>query len=143
MWQQPREGLLYHPCRPGEIDKESLLAQVRRLIKPMAVTVLEAKGYLSTILRDEAGITLQLVAADYDVDINHELDAMRVHRSRVNLLTHIAPAGVDGVISLKAAAAPIVYTPFSKGTSTVAMDGDRCTVTLPEGCAYALLRFPL
>lgn len=143
VWQKPREGLLYHPCRPGEIDKESLLAQVRRLIKPLAVTVLEAKGYLSTILRDEAGITLQLVAADYDVDINHELDAMRVHRSRVNLLAHIAPAGVDGVISLKAAAAPTVYTPFSKGTSTVAMDGDRCTVTFPEGCAYALLRFPL
>lgn len=140
-WQQPRAGLLYHPCRPEDIDRESLLAQVRKLIKPMAVTVLEAKGYLTTMLQDETGITLQLVAEDYDVDINHELDAMRVHRSRVNLLTDITPVGVDGEICVEANTSPIVYTPFNGESARISGDGRHCHITLPENCGYALLRF--
>lgn len=143
VWQQPREGLLYHPARPGDMDKNSLLEQVKQFLRPMPVTVLEARGYLSTMLRDEAGITLQLVAEDYDVDIDHELDAIRVHRSRVNLLTDIAPAGVDRAICVETDVAPTVYTPFSGEAAQVSMDGNRCHITLPENCAYALLRFPL
>jgi len=142
-WQQPREGLLYHPFRPKDIDKESLLDQVRKLIKSMPVTVLEAKGYLTTMLQDETGITLQLVAEDYDVDIDHELDAMRVHRSRVNLLTDISPAGVDEKILVEATTLPTVYTPFNEESAQVSGDGSRCQIVLPKNCAYALLRFPL
>lgn len=141
-WQQPREGLLYHPFRPKDIDKESLLDQVRKLIKPMPVTVLAAKGYLTTMLRDETGITLQLVAEDYDVDIDHKLDAMRVHRSRVNLLTDITPAGVDEKILVEATTLPTVYTPFNEESAQVSGDGSRCQIVLPKNCAYALLRFP-
>lgn len=39
------------------------------------------------------GFVVQLLAEDYDADINHELDAIRTHRSRVNLLTTITPIG--------------------------------------------------
>ena len=143
MWQQPRENLLYHPRRPGDLDPDSFLSQVKRFIKPMPVTVLEAKGYLTTMLRDEEGITLQLVAEDYDVDIDHKLDEMRFHRSRVNLLTDITPAGVDGHLCLKTDIAPRVYTPFNEETPKVSMDGNLCQITLPPNCAYAVLRFPM
>ena len=142
VWQQPREGLLYHPQRPGDMDPDSLAEAVRRFIKPMPVTVLEAKGYLTTMLRDEKGISLQLVAEDYHVDIDHKLDEMRFHRSRVNLLTDIAPAGVDGNIRVQTDIVPTVYTPFSEGTAKVSVKDGGCHITLPQNCAYALLRFP-
>ncbi len=138
-WQQPRKGLYYTPARPK--DATGLLELVAQFAKPLPVQLQKAEGYLSTVMEDAKGYTLQLVAADYDVDINHELDEMRVHRSRVNLLTTIEPTGVDGEIVVKTRQPPVVYTPFHETSATVAQDGEHCTVKLPEGCYYALLRF--
>jgi hypothetical protein len=98
-WQQPRPGLYYTPARPREA--EGLLALVQRFMRPMPIRLLQAEGFLTTVMEDEAGYTLQLVAADYDVDIDHKLDEMRVHRSRVNLITKIGPLGTDGQILVR------------------------------------------
>lgn len=141
VWQQVREGLFYHPLRPRDMDRDSLLELVERFIRPMPVKVVRSKGYLSTMLRDETGITLQFVAEDYDVDIDHQLDEMRVHRSRVNLLTDIAPAGVDGVLCLQTEKIPTVYTPFNKKAVRTTMENGNCTITVPADCSYVLLRF--
>ena len=75
------------------------------------------------------------------MDIDHELDAMRTHRSRVNLLTTIEPAGVDGIIKVKSNQIPAVYTPFDEQQATVTVQGEDCTIKLPKGCCYAILRF--
>jgi hypothetical protein len=138
-WQQPRPGLYYTPARPQEA--EGLLELVRRFMKPMPIRLLQANGFLTTVMEDEAGYTLQLVAADYDVDINHELDEMRNHRSRVNLITKIEPLGTNHELMLQTGTAPTVYTPFCKGAAKVTMADGFCRITLPLGCAYALLRF--
>ena len=140
-WQQPRKGLFYNPRRPHETDAAGLLALVAQFAKTMPIGVEKAKGYLCTVMEDEIGYSLQLVAEDYDVDIDHQLDSIRVHRSRVNLITHIAPAGVDGEILLRTHKAPQVYTPFCEGNARVTMAGENCRVELPAHCAYALLRF--
>ena len=92
-WQQPAEGLFYHPHRWGEINAERVLELVRTYAKPMPINVTQAKGYFSTVRQDDSGFVVQLLAEDYDADINHELDAIRTHRSRVNLLTTITPIG--------------------------------------------------
>ena len=139
IWQQPGKNLYYNPRRPRDVG--GLLELVRRFAAPMPIRVEKAEGYLCTVMEDENGYTLQLVAEDYDVDIDHKLDEMRVHRSRVNLITHIAPAGVDGEILVRTGKAPRVYTPFCGESAGVCMDGDVCRVTLPGDCAYALLRF--
>ena len=138
-WQNPEPGLFYSPARPE--NAEGLLELVERFMRPMPVKLLQSKGFLASTMEDETGYSLQLVAADYDVDINHELDEMRNHRSRVNLITKIAPAGTDGEILVRTEAAPTVYTPFCEGVAQVAMEGGICRVTLPDGCCYALLRF--
>ncbi len=140
VWQQPREGLLYLPQRPRDAEKVGLLEQVRKFMTPMPINILRAKGYLTTMLEDDDGITLQFVAEDHDVDIDHHLDAIRVHRSRVNLITSISPAGVDGVLVLETDKAPTVYTPFNEEPVQVTMESGLCTVTVPTSCSYVLLR---
>lgn len=141
-WQTPEKGLYYHPHRLGDSNQEKLLELVKRFMKPMPICVTAAKGYLCTMLEDKDGITVQLLAEDYDVDINHELDERRNHRSRVNLLTRIAPAGVDGHITVKTASQPVVYTPFNSESAVISMAEGSCSITLPENCCYAILRFP-
>lgn len=138
-WQNPRAGLYYTPARPR--DAQGLLELVERFMRPMPVQLLQSKGFLASTMEDEGGYSVQLVAADYDVDIDHELDAMRVHRSRVNLVTKIEPLGTDGVILVRTDALPTVYTPFCEGEAEVTAEGGICRIQLPAGCGYALLRF--
>jgi len=140
VWTQPREGLYYHPQRIcQEANNAKLLELCRRYMRPMPVKLLRAEGYLSTMYKTEDQITLHLLAEDYDVDIDHALDSIRFHRSRVNLVTKADPIGIDGVLQLETKVAPTVYTPFNKEAASVRMEGDQCTVILPEKCPYALL----
>ena len=82
-----------------------------------------------------------MFAEDYDVDINHELDSIRTHRSRVNLLTTIKPIGITRTLRFKTNKTPTVYTPFNKEKAVAERDGDNVTVRLPEDCSYVILSF--
>ena len=141
-WQEPREGLYYHPQRLGDQNQEEVLALVRRFMRPMPVQITYSQGYLCTTAEDDTGITLQLLAADYDVDIDHKLDAMRTHRSRVNLLTAITPIGIDRNVELHATGKLQVYTPFNQEAAEVTATRNGYRITLPENCSYAVCYFP-
>lgn len=141
VWQQPARGIFYHPHRLGDTNRLHLLDLVRSMVRPMPVTVTRATGYLSAMRRDGDAIVLQLLAEDYDVDIDHSLDSIRTHRSRVNLLTDIAPAGVDGDIRIQTDKIPTVYTPFNQEDATVTQENGTWHIQLPENCSYALLCF--
>lgn len=137
VWQQPREGLFYNPHRaPAE-----LLTLTEDFALPMPVTVKKATGFLCTMFQNEAGLTAHFLAEDYDTDIDHELDAMRFHRSRVNFINKVAPVGTEGIWEVDADAAPTVYTPFQSQGARVETQGSLHRITLPEGCAYAILNF--
>ena len=107
----------------------------------MPIKILDSKGYLVTMFESDDAITVHLLAEDYDTDIDHKLDEMRFHRSRVNFVNKVEPIGVDGVICLRAATAPTVYTPFSSEASSVTEKNGIYTVRLPEKTAYAILQF--
>ena len=95
-----------------------------------------------TAFRGEDGITLQMLAEDYDTDIDHHLDEIRYHRSRVNYVNKVVPIGVSREVTLLTEKMPTVYTPFDPEETTVSMGDGTCTLTLPENCAYAILHFP-
>jgi len=141
VWQNPRPGLYYHPHCLCKENQDEFMRLVQLFAKNMPIKILRAEGYLCTMLQDEKGVTVQLLPEDFNVDIDHELDARRTHRSRVNLITDITPAGVDRIIQLETSLCPKVYTPFDRKEATVTMGKDSCTVTLPKDCCYALLRF--
>lgn len=136
-WQTPREGLFYHPHR----QPEDLISMCRQFTKPLPVTLLSAKGYLCSTFEADDQFTVHFLAEDYDTDIDHELDQMRFHRSRVNFINKVVPIGIDGVLQLRTAATPKVYTPFCQEPATVTRDGSICTITLPQNCSYAIVQF--
>jgi len=140
-WQEPEEGIFYNPCRLDKSNEERLVALCREYGNKMPIKVTEAKGYLSTTLENKDRTVIQFIAEDFDVDIDHKLDSIRNHRTRVNLLTKIAPIGIDGVIRLESSVLPQVYTPFCDGESKIELDNGICTVTLPDKCSYAILSF--
>lgn len=137
IWSNPRKGMRYHPSRcPGDLTK-----QAESYAKPLPVQLLRAKGYLCTMFESDDALTLHFLSEDYDTDIDHELDEMRFHRSRVNFINKVMPIGIDGILELKTEMKPQVFTPFSQAATQITQQADRCTVTLPENCAYAILRF--
>lgn len=85
---------------------------------------------------------VHFLAEDYDVDIDHELDSIRFHRSRVNLVTKVEPIGIDGVIWLRTNELPEVYTPFNIEEACVSFENGVCCVRLPDKCAYAIMKIP-
>ena len=107
----------------------------------MPIEITSSEGYLITVFEDDAGITVHLLAEDYDTDIDHELDEMRFHRSRVNYVNKVEPIGVSRTVRLRATVAPTVYTPFREAETEIRRDGDETVLTLPEGTAYAILHF--
>lgn len=117
VWTEPLPGLYYRPHRIGKTNQARVLELCRKYMKDMPVKVLESKGYLSTMQVSDERNVLHFLAADYDVDINHELDKIRYHRSRVNLLTKIEPIGVDGKLTFEADRMPEVFLPFTEGGS--------------------------
>ena len=141
-WSEPRPGLLCNPHRisDGRVT-ERLLEFCRKYCKALPVKVLQAKGYLSAVYETEEQITVHFLSEDYDVDIDHELDAIRFHRSRVNYITKVEPIGIDGILKMETDKLPEVYTPFTKEPNHVTRGGGVCTVTLPDKCSYAIVRF--
>ena len=142
VWQAPRAGLQYNPHRlcDGAIS-HTVAALCSELAKPLPIGITEADGYLSTVFEDERGYTVHLLAEDYDTDIDHHLDEIRFHRSRVNYVNKVEPVGITDTVCLRADAAPTVYTPFNGGESVIAKTAAGYSIRLPEKTAYAILRF--
>ncbi len=141
-WKQVASGLLYNPHRVGDGQiKESMIELVRRYAKAMPVEILSSRGYLITMFETEEALTVHFLAEDYDTDIDHRLDEMRFHRSRVNYVNQVEPLGVDRVVTVRSDAKVEVYTPFQEETTRVVSEDGILRITLPEKTSYAILRF--
>lgn len=140
-WQPVADGILYNPHRisDGQVD---ILEYCRSYGKPLPVAVCEQQGYFTTVFQGEDGITLQLLAEDYDTDIDHELDRIRYHRSRMNYVNKVEPVGVSPKVVLATDRIPEVYTPFHVEKTEILCQNGTCILTLPPKCAYAIIHFP-
>ena len=94
-----------------------------------------------TLFQNDGGTVVQLLAEKYDTDIDHHLDEIRFHRSRVNYVNKAEPVGVTKRITGEAKSAPKVYTPFSKLPARVTFENGTFTAELGEETAYVILRF--
>jgi len=142
-WLTPRKCVFYHPYRisEGRID-QACLSLCRRFLKPMPVKVIGTKGYLITAFENDESVLLHFLAEDYDTDIDHRLDEMRFHRSRVNYVNRVTPIGVSETVTLEAEKVPEIYLPFDKGEGVAVQNGKKISVQLPKNTAYFILRFP-
>ena len=140
VWTE-KNSVLYNPQRVGDI-KDSFVAKCKTLCKPLPVEVTKSTGYLTAMYTCKEGITVHLLAADYDTDIDHHLDEIRFHRSRVNFVNKVTPIGIEREVALKCEKKPTVYIPVSDGEAEIAFENGACTITLPENCSYALIHIP-
>lgn len=141
VWTKLQSGLYYNPHRvsDGQIAS-SLLELVRGSLNKESVEVLTSQGYMTTLFQNGEQHVLHFLAEDYDTDIDHQLDEMRYHRSRVNYVNKVVPIGVSRQIQLRAEGVPQVFLPFGEGEATVASCGDVHTVTLPKNTAYIIIK---
>lgn len=140
-WRCVSDNILYNPHRISD-KKVEILEYCRSWGKALPVIVCEQTGYFVTVFEGKDGITLQLLAEDYDTDIDHHLDEIRYHRSRVNFINRVEPVGVSRQVVMQTTAAPEVYTPFNSETTQVALSEGVCTLILPEKCPYVIIHFP-
>ena len=141
-WTEVADRVYYNPHRisDGKISG-SLLKLVARFAKKIPIEIVSSEGYMVTVFESKDAYTVHFLASEYDTDIDHELDEMRFHRSRVNFVNKVTPKGVTDTLKIVAHKAPQVYTPFSKGVSETTLADGICTVLLPKDTAYAILRF--
>ena len=135
-------GLYYNPQRIcQEANNGELLNLCRKYLKQLPIRQVEAEGYLSTVFETEDRYVMHVLAEDYDVDIDHELDKMRYHRSRVNCVNHVEPINISGKLVLEADSVPQVYLPFSNEPAKVEKKNGRLEIALPDKTFYAILSF--
>lgn len=140
-WKQVGEGIFYNPHRIGDGEVgEGFLALCRRYGKQLPVEVTYSKGYLTTMFEDDEGLTVHFLAEDYDTDIDHELDEMRFHRSRVNLITKVAPIKIDERLSIRSDMKAEVFVPFREEGAAVAQREGEYEITLPKDTFYAIVK---
>ncbi len=142
-WQTPASGLYYNPHRISDEEiTDSFMELVNRFIQPLPVKVLSSEGYLVTMFESHEAITVHLLAEDYDTDIDHKLDEMRFHRSRVNFINKVEAIGVTDTLEISSDSVPTVYTPFEKESAQVEGKNGKIKIRLPHKTAYVILQFP-
>ena len=141
-WSEPCKGIFYNPHRISDMENtNTLFGLCEKYCKAMPIKIQSAKGYLTSVFETEKEYIVHLLAADYDTDIDHHLDEIRYHRSRINYINKVEPIGIDREIIVEAQSAPLVYTPFNDDKSEVVLTDGVCCVKLPEKCSYAILKF--
>ena len=141
-WTEVADRVYYNPHRisDGKIS-DTLLGIVSKFAKKMPIELVSADGYMVTVFESEDSYIMHFLASDYDTDIDHELDEMRFHRSRVNFVNKVTPKGVTDTLKIVSGNLPQVYIPFSKSMSEITLADGICTVSLPKDTAYVILRF--
>ncbi len=141
-WNEPKEGLYYNAMRVSDMeDTGELFELCKKFSSAMPVKIQKAKGYLKSMFETENSYIVHLLAADYDTDIDHHLDEIRYHRSRINYITKAEPVGIERDITVEASSVPDIFTPFNGESSSAECVDGICRITLPEKCTYAILRF--
>ncbi|MBQ8356690.1 MAG: hypothetical protein IJX39_02660 [Clostridia bacterium] len=140
-WREVGRGLYYNPHRVSDgAIKESLLALAGRFARKMPIELVTCAGYLTTTFRSDDAYIMHFLAADYDTDIDHKLDEMRFHRSRVNFVNKVTPIGVSERIVLRTELQAEVFLPFGEGTAKVTYGEGTCEIHLPPATAYAIIK---
>ena len=141
-WVEPVNGLLYQPHRihEGGVGEEAL-ALCRKFCKPLPIQITKNEGYAVTTFQNESGVIVHLLATEYDTDLDHHLDEIRFHRSRVNYINKAEPVGVTRVICGSGDALPTVYTPFEEVPFEMQKEDDGFVVKFAKDTAYIILHF--
>ena len=140
------ENIVLHPVRTGEgAEAAALLKSALLKHLPRGRFLVEGgDGYLKFPRYTGRCCLLHLLAAEYDTEVDQKLEAMRRHRSRVNVIRTARPRGVNPRLLLRGIPQVTVILPFQPDRKAkLSPTPDGIHVELPEECIYAILQFPL
>ena len=142
VWQEISRGIYYNPHRisDGKIS-QSLLEHVSKWMQKLPVEVVTSVGYFTTVFETADAYVMHFLAKDYETDIDHKLDEMRFHRSRVNYINKVTPIHISELLTVKTDLAVEVFTPLNDEKATILCENGFCKITLPKDTSYAILRF--
>ena len=136
-------GLFYHPARISDLpESEDLTDLLRPYLRASDTEILQATGFLVSLFETDTATVAHFLAEDYDTDIDHTLDEMRFHRSRVNYINRVTPIGTTDTLRIRCKTAPTVYLPFSEESATVTRKDGIAEILLPKETTYCILCFP-
>ena len=140
-WREVVPGIWYHPARLPDADAaDAMLELVRKFMRPLPIELRGADGYLASVHQSGDGYIVHLLAEDYDTDIDRRLDAMRTHRTRVNLIVKAEPINVSRSVTVCTSLPVEVFTPFNAEGAVVTREGEKVKIALPDKCSYAVIR---
>ena len=117
----------------------AFLTHCKKFSKKLPAEILESNGYLITIFESNENISIHMLAEKYDTDIDHHLDEIRFHRSRVNLINKVTAADVSSTVRLRSDGELKIHIPFREETASVNQQNGIYEIRLPENTAYAIL----
>ena len=104
IWQEKRPNFFHHPGRLQDEDfsAEDLCSKVLANSTPVpGVEMVKQDGFFVTAAKlSEERTLLYLTAANYDAKIDEAFEAIRNHRSRVNLFTQAPPCDQSEVVEI-------------------------------------------
>ena len=140
VWQEVSNGILYNPQRISDMQNIGIfLTHCKKFSKELPAEILESNGYLITIFESDENVSVHLLAEKYDTDIDHHLDEIRFHRSRVNLINKVTATDVSSTVRLRSDGELKVHIPFREEIASVNQQNGIYEIQLPENTAYAIL----
>lgn len=136
-WRELEPHIFWNPARlQDESAVASLLERVRAHLVLPQFEIHGADGFYILCHENGADRVLHFLAAEYEVEIDQKLDAMRYHRSRVNLITGVTPRNTGKKIMIKGNWTIEAYSPLTDMRPVM----DNNEIVLPDNCAYLIVK---
>ncbi len=145
-WHELDHDLFWHPRRLQDSNPPDILEILRRFSLTRPIEIDSAQGYLSSLHYSKSNpdvYILHLLAGDYDVEVDEEIELKRKHRSRVNLITAVRAKNVTSEVKLhfNIKVKDIeVFTPFQEKSSKVNIEKNLSSIFLPENSSYVIVK---
>lgn len=148
-WREMEKGIFWNPSRIQDDELSGdLLKKATDFIAPLPFKLIASKGFLMIphYNQNNDSYCLHFLSAEYDVEIDKELDRIRFHRSRVNLITKSIPTGTDGVIELESNFKVEAFSPLNKNAPKIEINtqfsnhSPQIKIDLPQDCCYTIVR---
>ncbi len=141
-WQTLNNGVEFNPHRASDEEfMPEFIGKLCAYLPKSSVDVISQTGYFINRFGTNDNQIIHFLSSDFDTEIDENLDKIRFHRSRVNLITKVTPIGVSKKVEFESDLEPTVYLPITKGKANIERTGRKITVTLPENTSYFIVEF--
>ncbi len=144
-WHKPADNFYWNPVRMQDMAGDALFEIIAGTLSEHDITVIDGRGwYMRKFRDDKKRIIVHVIAAEYELKLDKELESKRAHINNNNITTEIIPKNSAAVLNFKLMRdfSRIDFaTPLCSDQTVSMIPAKTLSVTVPEGCYYFTLRF--